>query len=110
MIIGINYLVGSYDPLCLDFSDLNTISGILEKSFYKDLVPSLCSCNYEYCQASGTQTKYFYTLELIGEVDSTESIFRNWTKVSLFNSWSKLYSGKKNLSLRKNYLKHKIYI
>ena len=91
MLVGINYLVGSYDPLCLD---LNSYSAILEKSFYKDLAPRLCSCNYEYCLPSGMQTKYFYSLELIGEVDNTESVFRNWTKLALFNSWSKLNSGK----------------
>ncbi len=90
MIIGINYLVGAYDPLCLD---MNMINGILEQSFNKDLQPRLCSCNYEYCQASGAQTKYFYSLELIGEVQNTESTFRNWTKIALYNSWSKLDSG-----------------
>ena len=91
MIIGINYLVKNLDPLCLDF---RTISTVLEASFYKDLLPVLCASNYEYYYYVGIKpTKYFYTLELIGEVDGTETQFINWSKLSIYFAWLKMYSG-----------------
>ena len=91
MIIGINYLVPNQDPQCVD---LNAISIRLQASFVTDLLPLLCPADYEYYYYAGMKpTKYFYILELIGEVNSAENKFRSWTQTAILNAWSKLYSG-----------------
>ena len=91
LIIGISYLVLEQDPQCLD---LNAINVQLQASFNADLVSLLCTANYEYYfYIDMKPTKYFYSLELIGEVDSEENQFRVWTQTAILNAWSKNYTG-----------------
>ena len=89
MIIGVNYLVRNQDPWCFD---VNFININLENSFNKDLVPILCQADYKFYRYQGPRpNKYFYSLELIGEVSEREPKFVNWIQTSLFNAWSKAY-------------------
>ena len=84
-------MVIGYDPVCF----INQIDNLLQNSFNNDLLPQLCNCDYNYYIVNGSMpTKYFYSLELIGDVDDTELQFRYWIEQALLNSWSDLYPGK----------------
>jgi hypothetical protein len=84
-------MVNNQNPQCGDFSVLQQT---LMKSF-NQLVQNLCSCGYNYYlyTSSKRPTKGFYTLDLIGELNSNDPYYYNLTQKALLNAWSKQYPG-----------------
>jgi hypothetical protein len=72
--------------------------------FSSDLVPSLCPCDYKFYSVRSDASaplplKYFYTLDLIGFIDNTETQHVTTVYASLANAWLKKFPTSANLQL-----------
>ena len=102
MILGINYMVKNQDPNCFD---LTSIDRLLADKFASNLAPSLCPSDYRYYQwrSGGNQPppfiKHFYTLDIIGALDSTEIVHLQILRSGLQSAWLRRISGESSSSI-----------
>lgn len=96
LIIGLNYMVAKQAPEC---QDLKEIEKILEKSF-DSIKQSLCSANYQfYVLKNDKPKKYFFKVDLVGEINYEEEFHRNLIKSAILNGWKREYIESYDISM-----------
>lgn len=83
-------MVNGVHPQCVNHA---LIQENLRVSFVTNLIPLLCSCGYEYYCAN-QPTTYFYMIDFIGSISSTEAYHVNLIETALNRAWANQYNGK----------------
>ncbi len=95
-----NYIVRNQEASCYDPT---VIARQFLNGFTSSLIPLLCPCDYKFysvrSELAALPVKYFYTLDLLGFVDNTETQHVTTIYSSLANSWSKKFPTSANLQL-----------
>ena len=89
MTVGVNYIVKGQSPQCGDYS---TFEQRLKDNFNNKFVRNLCRADYKYHEAQ-SPNKYFYTLDLVGNLNGKETKFRDWIEQALLKAWTSKYPG-----------------
>lgn len=92
-------MVKNQDPSCIDKIKIDKLFG---DYFTNKLLPQLCACGYKYYSyppECDLPTKYFYKLDILGHVDSTEIKYMDIITSGLLGAWSKRYSGTNNIDI-----------
>lgn len=82
-------------PDCFDLKCLNSF----EMAFMEKFRTVSCKTFYYPCSKYQNPTRDFYSLELIGNVNSDEPQFASWIHEALINSWKKEYPEFKQIHI-----------